>query len=64
MSRRNTDPYQVIRQDGIELLVLPELAQYTRNLHIDLKEFLFIRNLRAVVELSDGMVLGRRPFWA
>jgi hypothetical protein len=55
------DPYQVIRQDGIELLVLPDLAQHTRNLSIDLREFFFIRNLKAVVELSDGMVLGRRP---
>ena len=58
------DPYQVIRQDGIELLVLPDLAQHTRILSIDLREFLFIRNLKAVVELSDGMVLGRRPSWA
>ena len=64
MSRRNMDPYQVIRQDGIELLLLPDLAQHTRNLYIDLREFLFIRNLKAVVELSDGMVLGRRPSWA
>jgi hypothetical protein len=64
MSRRNMDPYQVIRQDGIELLVLPDLARHTRNLDIDLKEFLFLRNLKAVVELSDGMVLGRRPSWA
>jgi hypothetical protein len=64
MSRRNTEPYQVIRQDGIELLVLPDLARNTRNLSIDLREFLFIRILRAVVELSDGVVLGRRPSWA
>lgn len=58
------DPYRVIRQDGIELLLLPDLAQHTRKLYIDLREFLFIRNLKAVVELSDGMVLGRRPSWA
>jgi len=64
MSRRNMDPYQVFRQDGIELLLLPDLAQHTRNLSIDLREFLFIRNLKAVVELSDGMVLGCRPSWA
>ena len=43
---------------------MPELIRHTQNIEIDLKEFLFFRNLVAVVELSDGMVLGRRASWA
>ena len=42
------------------MLVMPELVRHTTSIDIDLKEFLFLRNLRAVVELSDGAVLGRR----
>ena len=45
-------------------MVLPDLAKHTRNMDIDLKEFLFFRNLNANVELSDGVVLGRRALMA
>ena len=38
---------------------MPELVRHTTTIDIDLKEFLFFRNLRAAVELTDGMVLGR-----
>ena len=58
--RRNIASYQVIRQAGIELMVSPDLAKNSRRLSIELKQFWFLRNLRAVVELSNGLVLGRR----
>ena len=48
----------------MELLVLPELVKHTRSVDIDLKEFLFFRNLKANLELADGVVLGRRPSMA
>ena len=54
----------MVKQEGVELLVLPELAKHTRNIDIDLKEFLFFRNLKANLELADGVVLGRRASMA
>lgn len=56
--RRNLTSYQRVRQDGVELMVSPDLARYSRNLTVDLKEFLFFRNLKAVAELSNGALLG------
>ncbi len=60
MNRRNMSPYHQVKQDGVEIFVRPELVRQSRNLHIELKEFLFLRNLKAEVELKDGVVLGRR----
>ncbi len=60
MRRRNLDHYQVFKHEGVEFLVLPELAKHTRTIDIDLKKFLFLKNLKATLELSDGLVLGRR----
>ena len=42
------------------MLIMPDLARHTRTVDIDLKQFLFLRNLKAVLELTDGVVLGRR----
>ena len=58
--RRNTASYQMVRQDGIELLVSPDLAKASRHLSIDLKQFLIFRNLKAQAELTNGFVLGGR----
>jgi hypothetical protein len=44
----------------VELFVLPELARHTSQLTIDMKKFLFFRNLTAEVEFDNGVVLGRR----
>lgn len=41
-------------------MVPPDLAKYSQQLSIDLKQFWFFRNLKAVAELSNGLVLGRR----
>ena len=60
MGRRNLTKYQVFKQDGMEFLVLPDLVKHTRNIDINLKKFLFLKNLSATLELSDGLVLGRR----
>ena len=58
--RRNTLNYQTVKQDGVELLVSPDLAKHSENLHIKLNRFLFFNNLRAVVKLTNGVVLGAR----
>ena len=39
---------------------MPDLVSNTRSVDIDLKEFLFLRRLKAVIELTNGMVLGHR----
>ena len=58
--RRDTSRYQLVRQDGVELLVSPDLAQHSRHLTINLRRFLFFRNLKAVAQLTNGLVLGER----
>ena len=42
------------------MLVSPDLAKHSQQLTIDLKQFLIFRNLKAVAELSNGVVLGGR----
>ena len=60
IARRNTLNYRSVKQDGVELLVSPDLARHSENLHIKLNQFLFFRHLKAVVELTNGVVLGAR----
>ena len=48
----------------MELFILPELAKHTTVMNIDSKKFLFFRNLKADLELKNGIVLGRRASWA
>jgi len=48
----------------VELFILPNLAQHTTTMIIDSKKFLFLRNLKAELELENGIVLGRRASWA
>ena len=57
---RNILNYRTVKQDGVELLVSPDLARHSENLHIKLNQFFFFRNLKAVVELTNGVVLGAR----
>ena len=58
--RRNVSNYRIVKQDGVELLVSHDLARNSENLHIKLNRFLFFNHLKAVVELSNGVVLGAR----
>ena len=60
IARRNILNYRTVKQDGVEILVSPDLARHSENLHIKLNQFLFFRNLKAVVELTNGVVLGAR----
>ena len=60
IGKRNISQYQLIQQDGVELLLAPDLARHASNLSIDLKRFLIFNHLKAVVELSNGLVLGAR----
>ena len=60
IARRNILNYRTVKQDGVELLVSPDLARHSENLHIKLHQFLFFRHLKAVVELTNGVVLGAR----
>ena len=48
----------------MELFIPPNLAQHTTTMNIDSKKFLFFRNLKAELELENGVVLGRRDSWA
>ncbi|MEC8856813.1 MAG: hypothetical protein VX664_05405, partial [Chloroflexota bacterium] len=64
LSRRDVSPYRKIKQDGVELFIPPNLAQHTTTMNIDSKKFLFFRNLKAELELENGLVLGRRDSWA
>ncbi len=63
IGRRNTSKYQCVRQDGVELLVSPDLSRNASNILIELKRFLFFNHLKAEVELTNGLVLGRRSAW-
>ena len=38
----------------------PDLAKHTRQLSVGLRRFWFLRSLKAQVELSNGLVLGRQ----
>ena len=60
IARRNILNYRTVNQDGVELLVSPDLARHSENLHIKLNHFLFFRHLKAVAELTNGVVLGAR----
>ena len=60
IARRNTSKYRVMRQDGVELLISPDLASHASDMSIILKRFLFLRHLKAEVQLDNGLVLGRR----
>ena len=60
IGRRNTSRYQRVRQDGVELLVSPDLFRHATSISVEMKKFLFFKHLKAQVELSNGLVLGRR----
>ena len=59
VGRRDVSRYHVVRLEGVQIMVSQDLASCLRQLHIDLKKFLFFRNLTAAAELSNGLVLGR-----
>ena len=62
MHRRNLDGYESVWVNGMELLTLPELARHVVSMQIDLRSFLFFRNLKAVVALDNGIVIGKSPY--
>ena len=62
MRRRNLAEYEGLQVNGVEVLTLPELSRHVVSMQIDLRSFLFFRNLKAVVSLDNGMVIGRSPF--
>ena len=62
MRRRNLADYEGLQVNGVEVLTLPELSRHVVSMQIDLRSFLFFRNLKAVVVLDNGMVIGRSPF--
>ena len=60
--RRDVSDYESHRLNEVEVLTLPELSRHMVSLQIDLRTFLFFRNLKAVVQLDNGMVIGKSPF--
>lgn len=57
--RRDISAYESHTLNGVEVLTLPELSRHVVSMQIDMRTFLFFRNLRAVVEFDNGMVLGK-----
>ena len=41
---------------------MPELSRHLESLQIDLRSFLIFRNLKAIVALDNGMVIGKSPY--
>ena len=62
MHRRDTSEYESHWLNGVEVLTLPELSRHVVNMQIDLRSFLFLRNLKAFVALDNGMVIGKSPY--
>lgn len=60
--RRDVSGYESHRLNEVEVLTLPELSRHMVSLQIDLRTFLFFRNLKAVVQLDNGMVIGKSLF--
>ena len=58
--RRNLDAYESAGQDDIELLMAPGIADYAERVDLSVSKFLLFRNLKATIELPDGITLGRR----
>ncbi len=57
IGNRNTKNYQVVRQDGVEVLVSNALAPYIRQIELDCKKFLFMHKLKAELEMQNGMIV-------
>ena len=62
MHRRKLDEYESAWVNGVEVLTLPELSRHIVNMQVDLRSFLFFRNLKAVVSLDNGVVIGKSPY--
>ena len=60
--RRDVSAYESHRLNDVEVLTLPELSRHVVSMQIDLRSFLFFRNLKAVVQLDNGMVIGKSPY--
>ena len=54
--------YESHQLNGVEVLTLRELSRHVVNMQIDLRSFLFFRNLNAVVQLDNGVVIGKSPY--
>ena len=54
---RNTTNYQIVRQDGVEVLVSNALAPYIRQIELDCKKFLFMHRLKAELVMQNGMII-------
>lgn len=62
MHRRNLAGYESCQVNGVEVLTLPELSRHVTSMQIDLRSFLFFRNLKAIVAFDNGMVIGKSPY--
>jgi hypothetical protein len=60
--RRDVSGYDSHSINGVEVLTLPELSRHLVSLQMDMRSFLFLRNLKAVVELDNGMLIGKSPY--
>ena len=60
--RRDTSEYESHRINGVDVFTLPELSRHVVSMQIDLRSFLFFHNLKAVVQLDNGTVIGKSPY--
>ena len=58
IGNRNTSRYSIVKQDDVEVLVSSAIAPFVSNVHLDLKKFMFMRTLKAKLELQNGLVVG------
>ena len=57
IGKRNTKNYQIVRQDGVEVLVSNALAPYIRRIDLECKKFLFMHELKATLKMRNGMIV-------
>ena len=56
--KKSIKGYQVVRQNGVDILVSYNLAQVARSIHVGLKRFLFLRSFSIEVEPKDDHIHG------
>ena len=54
---RNTANYHALSGEGVEVLVSNAISPFVRNIHMDVKKFLFMTSLQARLELQNGLVV-------
>ena len=57
IGKRSTRNYQIVKQDGVEVLVSNSLAPYISQIDLDCKKFLFMHKHKAELQFQNGMIV-------